>query len=131
MDWATIGQNLINGIKDGVLKAASALIDSVMDAAGKALDAVKNFLGIHSPSTLMRDLIGKNMIAGIEVGIESEEDNLASTASGTTRKAVKSMQEVSAQEVKSALKGRTYQISAENDYPKQSALFVPAGDGLY
>lgn len=35
-----------------------------------ALNAIKNRLGIHSPSTLFRDEVGKNMALGIGVGFE-------------------------------------------------------------
>lgn len=72
LDWASIGQNLIDGIKEGILSKAADMVDSVIESAKKAIDGVKNFLGIHSPSRLARDVIGKNIIAGVGVGIEEQ-----------------------------------------------------------
>lgn len=40
------------------------------------MDGIKGFFGIHSPSTLFRDMIGKNLIKGIEVGVDVETPNL-------------------------------------------------------
>ncbi|MBQ3321889.1 MAG: PblA [Firmicutes bacterium] len=74
VNWLDLGSNIIKGISGGVKKAASWLIDSVKEAASAALNGVKNFLGIHSPSTVFRDKVGAMMAAGI---IQGFEDNLA------------------------------------------------------
>lgn len=78
LDWANIGHNLIDGIKEGILAKASDMVNSVIEAAKKAIDGVKDFLGIHSPSKLARDVIGKNLIAGVGVGIEQQTPVLLS-----------------------------------------------------
>lgn len=69
INWWELGSNIISGIVDGVKKAASSLINSVIDVARSALDGVKDFLGINSPSTVMRDQVGKMMGAGVAIGI--------------------------------------------------------------
>jgi len=74
VNWLDLGSNIIRGIAGGVKKAASWLIDSVKEAAASALNGVKDFLGIHSPSTVFRDKVGAMMAAGI---IQGFEDNLA------------------------------------------------------
>lgn len=76
LDWGSIGKNLIDGIKEGISEKASDMIDSVIEAAKKAIEGVKDFLGIHSPSRLARDVIGKNLVSGIGVGIEQETPRL-------------------------------------------------------
>lgn len=68
-DWAAVGKNIIEGIKSGVVKAAGVLIDAVKDVAEQALNGLKKFLGIHSPSIVMRDEVGKNIALGIAEGI--------------------------------------------------------------
>jgi hypothetical protein len=40
------------------------------------LDAVKNFLDIHSPSRVFRDVVGANIVKGVSVGIELESPNM-------------------------------------------------------
>lgn len=55
---------LVKGLKAGVKAVGEAAI-----ALGKSIvDSIKNFLGIHSPSTEMIE-IGKNVIAGLVKGI--------------------------------------------------------------
>ena len=92
INWGDIGRNLIEGIKKGISEKAASLVESVLGAAKDAVSAVKNFLGIASPSKLMRDLIGKNMIAGINVGIEKETPELEKTSTYSAKRAVESMQ---------------------------------------
>lgn len=71
-NWASIGANVINGIISGIGSAVSGLVDSAVSAAKSAFNAAKNALGIHSPSRLFRDEIGKMIPAGIAVGIEAD-----------------------------------------------------------
>ena len=69
-DWGSIGSNIIDGIKNGISSAAGRIADAAREAARKALDAAKDFLGIHSPSTVFRDQIGKYMALGMAEGFE-------------------------------------------------------------
>lgn len=69
IEWRQLGVNLINGIVDGVKGMAANLANSVVEAAKRALDAAKEFLGIQSPSTVMRDQVGKMIGAGMAEGI--------------------------------------------------------------
>lgn len=69
-DWGEIGLNIIRGIATGVKNAAGELVDAAVNAAENALNWVKDKLGIHSPSRVFRDQVGKNMALGIGVGFE-------------------------------------------------------------
>lgn len=92
IDWGSIGKNLIEGIKKGISEKAASLVEGALDAAKSAVNAVKDWLGIASPSKLARDLIGKNLIAGIGVGIEGETPNLVKKSVNSAHKTVESMQ---------------------------------------
>lgn len=70
VDWLSIGVNIIKGIASGVASAAGQLVDAAVSAATDALNWVKSKLGIHSPSRVFRDQVGKNMALGIGVGFE-------------------------------------------------------------
>lgn len=70
LDWSSIGKNIISGIASGIRSCASAIVSAAKSAAKKALDSAKSFLGIHSPSTVFRDQVGKNMALGMGVGFE-------------------------------------------------------------
>lgn len=67
-----IGKNMINGIITGVKNAIPTMIDTLKNAGRNALDAIKGFLGIKSPSRLFRDEVGKYIPQGIAVGVENE-----------------------------------------------------------
>lgn len=65
----SIGSNIVEGIASGIRNAGGAILDALMGGVNSAIDSVKSFLGIHSPSTLMRDLIGVNMGRGAAIGV--------------------------------------------------------------
>lgn len=95
--WGNIGKNIITGITAGITGSVGKLAEAAKNAAKKAFDAAKDFLGIHSPSKLMRDVIGKNMIAGFESGIVAETPSLEKTSAGSAQRAVESMQGIALQ----------------------------------
>lgn len=70
MNWGSVGLNVVKGIVQGVGNNAYRLVNKMMDLAKEAWNAVKDFFGIHSPSRLMRDTVGKMIPAGITVGLE-------------------------------------------------------------
>ena len=69
-DWAGIGWDIISGIGSGIANAAGNLVDAAVSAARDAVNAVKGWLGIASPSKLMRDQVGKYMALGMGIGFE-------------------------------------------------------------
>ena len=70
VDWASVGMNIIRGIASGISGAVETLVEAAANAATDALNWVKEKLGIHSPSTVFRDQVGKYMALGIGVGFE-------------------------------------------------------------
>lgn len=77
----SIGSNIIHGIITGITNAAGSLFSTMQNIASRALNAAKGALGIHSPSTVFRDMVGKMIPAGVTVGIEAN--------AGKTIKAIK------------------------------------------
>jgi len=69
LDWGEIGRNIIEGIKGGIVNAATGLADAARGAAETALGAVKGFLGIGSPSRVFAGL-GRNLMEGMALGIQ-------------------------------------------------------------
>lgn len=70
VDWAAVGRNIINGIKDGITRFARNIADAAKKAAKDALNAVKGLLGIHSPSRVFRDQVGVMIGRGLALGID-------------------------------------------------------------
>lgn len=69
-DWIQLGKDIISGLINGIGAMAGALWDAAVNIARSALDAIKSFFGIASPSKLMRDEVGKFIPLGIAAGIE-------------------------------------------------------------
>lgn len=69
---ASIGSDIVKGIWDGISGAAGWLADKVSSFASGILDGMKNALGIHSPSRVFRDQVGKYIAQGIGVGFTDE-----------------------------------------------------------
>lgn len=70
VNWGSVGLNIIKGIASGLSSAAKSLADAAANAASNALDWVKSKLGIHSPSRVFRDQVGKMMALGMGIGFE-------------------------------------------------------------
>lgn len=70
IDWSSIGKNIIDGIAKGISGTAGKIASAAKSAAKSALNAAKSFLGIHSPSRVFRDQVGKYMALGMGVGFE-------------------------------------------------------------
>ena len=45
----------------------------IKNVCSSMLNGIKSFFGIHSPSTLMRDQVGKNLILGVGVAFEKDD----------------------------------------------------------
>lgn len=71
---ARLGVAIVKGMASGISGAGGVIRDAAMDAAHKAFDAVKNFFGVKSPSTLMRDEIGVHIPTGWAEGIDKTSD---------------------------------------------------------
>lgn len=80
-DFYNFGQNLVQGIIDGVNNKASSLFHALGDLAESALKFAKNVIGVKSPSRRFADEVGKMIPLGIAVGVQ-ENGNKARDAVG-------------------------------------------------
>lgn len=67
------GNNIIQGLINGIKNAIGNAVAAVKGAASSIVDAAKNALGIHSPSRVFRDEVGKMIPAGLGVGVTMNE----------------------------------------------------------
>ena len=68
MDLSEIGQNIIEGLQNGLGDGVSELWNTMKDIGKAIIDSIKSILGIHSPSTVMI-AIGGFIIAGLIIGL--------------------------------------------------------------
>jgi tape measure domain-containing protein len=78
------GANLVAGLIRGMINQKRAVIDTIIGIARGALDAVKRFFGIKSPSTLMAEQ-GKYLMEGFAKGIETSAGGAVDAAVDASR----------------------------------------------
>jgi len=79
--WSAVGKNVVSGIANGISGGVGAVISAAKRAAQRALSAAKSALGIHSPSRKFRDEVGKQIVAGMALGIT--KNTKKATSAGT------------------------------------------------
>lgn len=90
VNWGSVGMNIISGIASGISSAVGSLISAATSVASSALDAIKSKLGIHSPSRVFRDQVGKMMALGMGIGFEKNIP--VGSMNAGVQKAVQSLQ---------------------------------------
>ena len=70
---AKAGYHIITGLWQGIKDNLSWLLNKVKGIGKSIVDTVKSSLGIHSPSRVMRDEIGKFLAQGIYVGFNEND----------------------------------------------------------
>lgn len=79
-DWKKIGKDIVDGIANGLKNAVGAVVDAAKEVGESALNGLKNLLGIHSPSRVFRDEVGRNIALGIAEGIKRNKKYAKSSA---------------------------------------------------
>lgn len=74
INWLNLGKNIVSGIVKGITGAAGSLVSSMKSLASKALSSAKSALGIHSPSTVFENQLGKWIPYGAAVGVDKNSD---------------------------------------------------------
>lgn len=72
-----VGKNIVSGIWEGIKSMGKWIGDKVSGFFKGVVDGAKDFLGIHSPSTVFAG-IGKNMALGLGAGFDDEMDDISS-----------------------------------------------------
>lgn len=71
--WYDLGYNISAGVADGVRGGSYLITQAANAAAQNALASAKRSLGVHSPSRVFRDEVGKMISAGMAEGITDNE----------------------------------------------------------
>lgn len=65
-----VGSQLVHGLFNGISNAATWLYEKVKGWASSVVGWIKDFFGIHSPSKVFADEVGKFIPPGITLGVE-------------------------------------------------------------
>ena len=82
------GKDLINGLINGIVANGPAVVKKIKEICAQALDAVKKFFGIRSPSTVMAGL-GENLMKGLADGITKAGSQATSAMTGVSQDLVR------------------------------------------
>ena len=86
-DAENIPQHIIEGLVNGLKTGIKAVISAAIELAKGLVEGIKNFLGIHSPSTVFI-AIGAFIIAGLALGIKNGAPELWGSITGVVDKIV-------------------------------------------
>lgn len=81
-DWASIGKNIVEGLKNGIANMWSNIKNWFKDKVNGLVGGIKDALGIHSPSKVFAG-IGENMALGLGQGWEDEIDGVTGEVTKT------------------------------------------------
>lgn len=68
-NWLQVGMDILAGIGRGIINGIGSVVSAAKTAASNILNSVTGFFDIHSPSTVMRDMVGGNIMKGWANGI--------------------------------------------------------------
>lgn len=77
-DMKDIGKNIVEGLWNGINNAKDWVLEKISGFVDSITSGIKDFFGIHSPSRVMRDEIGKNLMLGMAEGITGNERTVMS-----------------------------------------------------
>lgn len=69
----SVGSDIVHGIWSGISGAAGWLMNQISGFANNIVSGIKGLFGIHSPSTVMRDQVGRYLAEGVAVGWEKND----------------------------------------------------------
>ena len=88
-----IGSDIVQGLVNGVIGAAGKLVDAVKGAVGDAIQGAKNLLGIKSPSRVFRK-IGQYAMRGAALGVDDDAGLLLKSTDDAMRGMISTAQNI-------------------------------------
>ena len=82
----SIGRDIVTGIWNGISGAKDWLTGQISGFADGVISGFKDSFGIHSPSTLMRDQVGRYLAEGIGTGFAENMPDLSTMAQSAVDK---------------------------------------------
>ena len=111
-DFVNIGKNLLKGLWNGISNTKEWLVNKIKGIGKTITGTFKKIFGIKSPSKLFRDEIGKNLILGVGVAFEKDDDLIDKQISDFGDDVYKKMQgAVNMETGKMAFSGTTGSVS--------------------
>jgi phage-related protein len=91
-DMASAGKDLAKGIWNGISNSLDWIKGKIKGWVGSVTKFIKKLFGIKSPSTVMRDEVGRQLAAGVAVGIEQNTSKVQKAAEEMNQKVLDAAQ---------------------------------------
>ncbi|PWM61308.1 MAG: hypothetical protein DBX91_03890 [Subdoligranulum variabile] len=114
-----IGLQMDNGIIAGINAGKSGVVNAMVSAVQEAIAAAQAAAEIHSPSRIMRDLIGLNMMRGWALGLEDGTPLIEDKAAGAVQAMMRAVGNLDPAQFVATMRARVV--------ANQSRLAVPIG----
>ena len=101
--FVDVGENIVEGLLQGIKNKISHVVEGVTDLAQSAINAAKVALDTHSPSQVFAD-IGKNLSAGLAIGITDNSDVAVSASEDMSNKVAEASSNVAEESNEAAKK---------------------------
>lgn len=121
------GYNLITGLAKGIGNAVGAVISKAKEVASNVLGAVKGAFGIHSPSKVFRDQIGKQLMDGLGAGITLGKAGVLKNLESVNKAVLEASTDAVKKETKHLQVARRDQNIAIGEYNKKLAKELGVG----
>ncbi|WP_077621569.1 phage tail protein [Sediminibacillus massiliensis] len=115
IDLYGIGQDIIQGLINGIKNMAGAVVDAATGVVGNAIEGAKNLLGINSPSRVFRGF-GVNTLEGFIIGVKRMKNKVANASkmvAATARDSFNPNLQVKSSQITSSLKNLKRNSSAK------------------
>ena len=86
-----IGANILQGLWNGILSGKDWILNKINSLTSDIVRGMKDSLGIHSPSTIFRDQVGKFIPQGVAVGIQLDTNKAINAIDEMNKKIVSRM----------------------------------------
>lgn len=91
--FVSIGANIAAGVASGIQSRIASVVSAAVSLVQSAVSAAKSAAGIHSPSRVMRDEVGKMMGEGLAIGITAGEKDVSEAMGKLSQAAIKDAKE--------------------------------------
>lgn len=127
--FTTLAGQMLQGFIQGILQGTANVLGSVRNFGSSVVNALKGFLGIHSPSTMFAS-IGSDSAAGYAQGISSMKGAAASAAQGVGKAAAASMDSPANRDAAYAAGEALIQSLADGTYAAAQQANFNAGQNI-
>ena len=87
----SIGSQICQGLANGIRNGISSVVNAARNLVSNAVQGAKDALGIHSPSRVFKNEVGKQIVQGLIVGIKADANQAYKTISDLSQRLIETV----------------------------------------